>query len=194
MAVAGIEAVLLTGGKSERMGSDKSNLLCDGVSLGVRIADELAQVCDQVTVLGNHPIEGYRFVGDRERYQGPLAALASLSADQPLVFIASCDLVLFQAGIVRDLEQRIGAYQACIPIVNGQRQPLCALYRAEALASLQHLVESGERRLMVWVDSLPALEVEAETLSFPLAVHGANTRDEFEKLAFTKRPPNGRAK
>ena len=90
-----IEAILLTGGASRRMGVDKAALTVGGMPLGEKIARELAKTCDRVTVLGKHPIPGLEFLADEGDYEGPLLALSRFKPTRQHVFVASCDLPLF---------------------------------------------------------------------------------------------------
>lgn len=176
-----IEAVLLTGGASRRMGADKAGLRVQGEAVSIRIARELSKTCDPVTVLGRAAIEGYEFLADEGEYEGPLVALSRFVPTKDYVFVASCDLPQFDASIVTYLRGHIAAYEAIVPSLSGRSQPLCALYRSEAFDSLAGLVEGGERRMMAWLDSLRSTEVAAEELPNPAVVRNANTPDEWRR-------------
>lgn len=149
-----IEAALLTGGASRRMGRDKSELVVDGTPMAERIAAELAEHGLSVTVLGTKPIQGCHFVGDEAAYQGPLFALARFTPGCPLCFVASCDMPGFDASLIVSLKDRIEGFDAVIPMVDGRLQPLCALYASRSWTALRELALLGERRLMRWIDSL----------------------------------------
>src|SRR6267378_2466965 len=47
-----IEAFILAGGASTRMGTDKSRLLLDGQTFSQRIANTLREVASEVTIVG----------------------------------------------------------------------------------------------------------------------------------------------
>jgi molybdenum cofactor guanylyltransferase len=177
-----IEGILLTGGASRRMGHDKAALLIEGVPLAERIASELAKRAAPVTVLGRESIAGFGFLADSGEYQGPLVALSRFVATKPFVFVAACDLPAFDAGVVDVLGERIGEYDAAIPEVEGRLQPLCALYRAEALRAIPELVAAGERRIMRWMDGLRIVSVPAQELPSLLAATSVNTPDELRAI------------
>jgi molybdopterin-guanine dinucleotide biosynthesis protein A len=174
-----LEGALLTGGASRRMGADKASILLNGEPMAVRVAKALAERCEKVTILGRVPIEGFAFIQDEEEYAGPLFALSRFQPTADLVFLASCDLVCFGARLVDDLLTRLGDRAAVIPVHDGKAQPLCALYRAEALARLQEMVLAGERRMMAWVASIDALEVAATDLPHGRACRSVNTVEEL---------------
>ena len=159
-----IEGVLLTGGASRRMGEDKAKMLVQGSPLAVRVGNLLAQVCTQVTVLGREPLPTHRFLQDIGEFQGPLFALSRFKPKEGYVFVASCDLPFFDSKLVEFLATKIGSTQAAIPQLGGRLQPLCALYRAEALALAKEMVTQGETRIMRWVDRLECVVVDEHQL------------------------------
>lgn len=154
-----IEAILLTGGASRRMGTDKAEMLVDGQPMALRIGLELAKACDPVTVLGTKRLEPFEFVADEGVHRGPLPAISRFEATKPYVFIASCDLVRFDARLVAHLSGKIGAAQAAIPVLEGREQPLCALYHSDAFLEARRLVASGESRVMKWIAALDCVLV-----------------------------------
>jgi molybdopterin-guanine dinucleotide biosynthesis protein A len=175
-----VEAVLLTGGASSRMGLDKASIEVDGQPLGARIAAELAKRAAKVTILGREPIEPYAFQIDEDPLQGPLAALGRFKPSHEFVFVASCDLPRFRAEVVDDLAALIGDLDAAIPVLLGRAQPLCALYRARAFTSARKLSREGERRVMAWIRGLEVVEASA----FPSleACANVNTPEELNQL------------
>jgi molybdopterin-guanine dinucleotide biosynthesis protein A len=177
-----IEAVLLTGGESRRMGRDKAQVSIGGVPMAERIATELAAVCLSVTVLGTAPLSHHAFVHDHAQYEGPLVALAGFVPTCEYVFVASCDLPIFNRSVVLDLAHFIGDADGCVPVLDGRLQPLCGLYRASAWTLLIASVAQGERRIMRWIDGMQVEQVEASSLSHPRAVANANTPEELIRL------------
>lgn len=183
-----IEAALLTGGASRRMGEDKAALLIGGIPLARRIADALLATGIPVTVLGREPVEGCAFLPDSEAGAGPLVALSRYRPNADFAFIAACDLPCFDPRLVAVLQEKIGEHEAAIPIVDGWRQPLCALYRREAWEALSDpsREESAGRSVFRWVDSLDHVVVDVGVLAAagldPRCVRGVNSRDELEAL------------
>lgn len=177
-------AALLSGGESRRMGTPKADLLVDGTPLAQRIADGLATEGIPVVVLGRQPVAGYPLLLDEEEFQGPLAALARFQPEWETVFVVSCDLPWFDQRIVAALSALLGEAEAAVPVLDGFRQPLCALYRAEAFALLPEVVATGRRSMMAWLDRLTVVEVGESDLRKsgldPLDFMGANTPEEFE--------------
>lgn len=183
------EAVLLTGGKSSRMGTDKAALVVDGEALACRTARLLKSVVGLVTVLGGEPIPGCAFLQDVSPYQGPLAALLSFSPRARTVFLCACDMPFFDPKIVDALAERMTIHEpdaAVVPIVAGRLQPLCALYRASAFSLMKTVCAEGQLSLMAWLDSLWVETVdESQILATgidPLSLTSVNTPEEFQRL------------
>ncbi|HWP30277.1 MAG TPA: molybdenum cofactor guanylyltransferase [Fimbriimonadales bacterium] len=178
-----IEAVLLTGGASLRMGCDKGEIKIRDKTIAERIVQELRGLGIPITVLGNRPIEGCRFLKDEEAYAGPARALSKFVPEKDYVFVVSCDIPNFDAKLVPFLYERSMGGDVAIPRVDGELQPLCALYKREAFGILKDLVESGEKRVMGWIKRLRVKVVEEDELfeNFdPWAIRNINTPEELE--------------
>jgi molybdopterin-guanine dinucleotide biosynthesis protein A len=157
-----IEGVLLTGGASRRMGRDKASIVLDGETLAERSARVLLEVCERVTVLGPAPILGLPFLPDREAHGGPLMALAEFEPSGDYVVILACDMPNVNAETLRFLVHNLGGADACVPLAEGRLQPTCAVYRADALATIRSLCADGSRSLMAWLDTLRVVDVPVD--------------------------------
>ena len=181
-----IEAVLLTGGTSTRMGRDKAQIEIDGVAMAVRIGRALNDAGYPVTVLGYDPIEEFSFQPDFEEYQGPLFALSKFCPGADFVFVAGCDMPLFDASIVKLLESKIEDADAAIPNLKGKLQPTCALYRNAGFETSRTTIKEGQKSLFAWLDSLNVRTVSEEMLREgginPNSCLGANTPEELQEL------------
>jgi molybdopterin-guanine dinucleotide biosynthesis protein A len=185
-----IEAALLTGGASLRMGTDKGSIPVDGIPQGVRIANALRTLGIPVTILGRKPIDGHMFLPDDEEFAGPLSALSKFSPRADAVFVCSCDLPLFDARIIDVLVKALANNAASVPRINGYRQPLCALYRASAFDRIPDLLAQDGACAMRWIDGLTHVVVSEEMLFAaglsPECAQGANTREELDAMLLTK--------
>ncbi|MBS1714511.1 MAG: molybdenum cofactor guanylyltransferase [Armatimonadetes bacterium] len=152
-----IEAALMTGGRSSRMGADKAGMDVRGEPAAHRTARLLNPYVTRVTVLGSHDVPGCLKLQDAEPFQGPLAALASFHPREDAVFVCSCDMPRFDATILPLLADRIehhDSIMAVVPFIEGNMQPLCALYRTNAFAMIATVRAEGQRRVLSWIDTL----------------------------------------
>jgi len=181
-----VEAVVLTGGRGRRMGTDKAGIAIDGVPMGLRLVRSLLSLEIPVTVLGRESIEGAAFIPDSDEFAGPLAALEAFSPSRGAIFIASCDMPLFDSRLVRALCDSLEKFDAAIPVIDGRRQPLCALYGHEAFQILKQVRADGQSSIRAWTDRLQVLEIEASWFASAridiTRIRGVNTPEELDKL------------
>lgn len=168
------------------MGEDKAGLLIGGIPLARRIADSLLSAEIPVTILGREPLNGYAFLPDSEVGAGPLVTLSHFRPIADFAFVAACDLPCFDPRLVAVLLEEIGEHEAAIPIVDGWRQPLSALYRREAWDKLPAAMIGPKSGVLRWVDTLDHVIVDADALTAagldPRCVRGVNSRDELDAL------------
>lgn len=146
-----VAGLLLTGGASRRMGSDKALLEVGGRRLAERATEVLEAVCHPVLEVGPG-VSGLPAVRENPPGQGPLAALGAGAAELsrrahagPLILLA-VDMPFVGVPLLRLLADRPGPATA-VPVADGQPQPLCARYGPDALAAVPGLLAAGERSL-----------------------------------------------
>ena len=150
MANNDIEAFILTGGASTRMGTDKAQLLIEGQTFTARIAQTLRKLSDSVCLVGREVETGLPSVPDIYPQWGALgglhAALAACSREWALV--VACDLPFVTAELFSLLAEKRLDHEAVVPIQDdGRPQPLAALYRVEPCRQrATELIEAGRRR------------------------------------------------
>ncbi len=172
------------------MGRDKATLEIAGLPLAETIASRILAVGVPLTVLGPKAIPGCTLQQDATPHEGPLVALSRFRPRAEFVFVCSCDLPLLDARIIEVLSDLIEERDAAIPLSQGRLQPLCALYRAQALAGLPEWLRQGSRRVMEWIECLHYIRVPEEVLESRglsrYCVRSANTPEELELLLSPK--------
>ena len=140
--------VLLTGGASRRMGTDKARLVVNGEALAARSARVLAEVCDPVIEVGSG-VSGLPAIREEPPGAGPLAALlagvGALGEPRSVVLLA-CDLPNVSAELIRLLVEWPGS-GTVIPVVNGRFQYACARYGPAAFDEARAALRSGDSSL-----------------------------------------------
>jgi molybdopterin-guanine dinucleotide biosynthesis protein A len=145
--------VILAGGASRRMGTDKAMVEIEGTSMLEHVAAVLATVCEGLVISGRDSSEPRQGVPDRgEPFRGPLAGFATTAADHPerALLVVGVDQPWVQRETLRRLASRLGS-RPVVPVEDGFRQTLCAAYPAglgslaaeelEAGGSLQSLLD-----------------------------------------------------
>jgi len=174
-----VQAAILTGGSSSRMGRDKAKLVVQGEPMAQRIARLVAAKGIPITILGQEPLPECAFLQDEGEFAGPLNALSRLTPTADFVFVCSCDIPGFQAEAIDILLGEILEHEAAIPMAGGRLQPLCALYKSSVFDRAKELVGLGETRVMRWLDTLDVRRVE---IRYEGWVANANTAEEWERL------------
>ncbi len=156
-------AIVLNGGRSRRMGTDKASLVVDGMSLLDRVlhAVEAAGIVN-VVIAGRGHVSSDGHVGDIEPDQGPLGGIAAAwthlqaswggAAESARrvgcdpVLVLACDLPLLNAGILTTLIEASGSHRFGAVAHDGVRpQPLIAAFHPRALDELTAAYHRGER-------------------------------------------------
>ena len=146
-----VEAFILAGGASSRMGTDKSQLLIDRQTFTERISETLLKLTDSVTLVGRQlDTSVLPSVPDVYPQWGALGGLhAALTAcKRDWAIVAACDLPFVTADLFSFLAALRLDHEAVVPIQpDGRPQPLAALYRVDpCLQRATELIESGRRR------------------------------------------------
>ncbi len=170
-----VSCVILVGGESRRMGSDKSKIRLNGRSLLAHVLDAVKDIFRDIMVSAHTPdyshddikgLCGIRLVTDRVRGRGPsLGVCAALeSAENPWIFVLPCDLPMVNVSLIRYLAQLRNGYDCVVPVVGGRIQPLFALYRKTCLEPLVARIGRGggskrERGLAGFIEETEQIKV-----------------------------------
>src|SRR5829696_8721619 len=129
-----MEAFILAGGASRRMGTDKSQLLIERQTFADRIAKTLLAVTASVTLVGGQARANLPSVADVYPQWGALGGLhAALSAcKREWAIVVACDLPFVTAELFSFLAGKRLDHDAVVPVQqDGRPQPLAALYRVD---------------------------------------------------------------
>ncbi|OMD51337.1 molybdenum cofactor guanylyltransferase [Paenibacillus sp. FSL H7-0357] len=197
--------IILTGGASRRMGSDKALLTLAGEPVIARLADELAKLAES-TVIACGPRERREYdflqlpqITDHYQGCGPLAGLhAALShSSTEWNLVAACDLpfasALFlqyilschAAAYPETVSHRAGfGASAAVPVsASGRTQPLLGLYHKRTLPALEAALSGGRFKVMECLEKLDVLYVPESGFTpsqpAPSPLYNMNTTDDY---------------
>jgi len=167
--IADCTAIVMAGGDSQRMGTDKASLLFDGQTLLQSVIATMQQVFPKVIVSVRQPRAGIELpqICDEQPDGGPLAGLvASLGQiTTPWAFMVACDMPFVVPEVVELLAGYRLKHQAVVPVVHGHPQPLAAFYAASCLAPLRENLAAQQNSLRGVLKQLDVRYVgEAELL------------------------------
>lgn len=158
-----ITAVILAGGKSSRMGSDKSLLKLGGKTLIENIIDTLRPYVSSIIIVTNNKekygfLNNISFIPDIIKNQGPFIGLISgiKSIDTKWCFVTSCDMPLIDGNIVEYLWRRKNGYIVSPFSINGY-EPLISLYAKDILPFAEKMMTEGIRSINKFIDNMEKL-------------------------------------
>jgi molybdenum cofactor guanylyltransferase len=163
-----VTGIILAGGKSSRMGTNKALLEIGGVPTIIRISEELKKTVDELLIVTNS-FEEFAFmqlpmVEDRWKGMGPLAGIEAglrVSHTEKNLIVA-CDMPFISAKIGSVLLGYLDEYQAAVPDMNGRLQPLFAAYRKEVKGLAADSLMKNELRIQQFLDNLLMKTVKKE--------------------------------
>lgn len=192
---AGAGAIVLAGGRSQRMGRDKGRLVIGGQTLLARVVARIGQRCSPVVVcaapgqaLPELPPAVLR-VDDPDPDAGPLVGVrgglgALIGRGLDRAFVAGCDAPGLTAAHVAWMLDALGEATpetiAVVPVdPSGRRHPLAAAVRCRPALARADATASG--RLQDWLSGPGVLEVPVARLPDPDAVRPCNTASDWRR-------------
>ena len=147
--------IVLAGGRSSRMGTDKASLEWHGSTLLRRVTGLVARGVDGPVIVVRAP--GQRLpplpaeievVEDAAEGRGPLqglaGGLAAIGGRATVAYLSATDVPLLHPSFVVRVIAALGADDdVVLPEIGGHRQPLAAVYRTSLLGVVQELVDAG---------------------------------------------------
>ncbi len=193
-----ITGIILAGGKSSRMGTDKGFIIYKNKAFIQHIIEAINPLVDKIIIVSNntdydvfthHPQSRTSFsitrVNDIIENAGPLAGVYTglhfATAKNNLV--VSCDVPLINSETLSVLIDQIDNENDIVQLESqGKTTPLIAVYKKQCAAIFYALLNEGERRLRV---ALRHLKVKTITLDKNQEIYttNINTPDNLKEIA-----------
>jgi len=149
-----ISAIVLAGGKSQRLGVDKSQLKLNGKWLLQQILNTLATLSDDLLVVANGDKEfarlPARIVPDACPYTGPLggiySGLQAMRYERGL-FVA-CDMPFLNLDLLRHMILLSADFDVVIPSIIDKTEPLHAIYSKTCIRPIEDLLRRDDLRIV----------------------------------------------
>ena len=145
-----ITGIILAGGKSTRMGQDKSFLKFGNHTVIEHAAELMKSLFNDVKIITNET-EKYKFLEldcyeDIFKGNGPLGGIHSglYHSSTELNFVISCDIPLITKDVIEFIINHKDNYSAVVTKADGFIQQLCGLYSKILLPEIEKLIESSQ--------------------------------------------------
>ena len=169
-------AIILSGGRSTRMGQDKALMALGNQSLLERVLHQIAPVVEpQHIVIVASPDQHLpslsseiKILRDATPHPGPLQAfvqgLAEFEGRADAVFLTGCDTPLIVPAVLEFLFAQLGDADVAVVEESERLHPLLAVYHPRILAAAREKSASQNRSLHGLIESLHARRIPAESL------------------------------
>jgi molybdenum cofactor guanylyltransferase len=161
-------AIVLAGGRSRRMGEDKSLLPFQGAPLIQHLTRQLASHFAEIILSTNRPdalaFLDLHMVPDIRADEGPLMGIASALrvSPYPWNFVIATDMPFVPIDVVQDLyEMRTGAQCVVAREPGGRSHPLFGWYHRDVADKILSQLDQNQRRVTALLDAI-------ETRYYPL--------------------------
>ncbi len=194
-STAKLYGLVLSGGKSTRMGTDKGLIKYHGVPQREHLYHLLSEVCEQTFISLRREQEattpfGFATIADENEFKGPYNGLLSAHKKHPKAawLVLACDLPLIDLDALKELiSQRDNTKQATAFALkeNPLPEPLCAIWEPHAFVDSLSYLEAGNgtcpRKFLINTDTKLVFPKNENVLLN--ANSGAEYKEALEKLA-----------
>ncbi len=179
-------AIIMAGGRSRRMGQDKSMLLINGEPVVKHIFEQLRLHFGQILISSDN-VSKYSFlnvevVPDEVTGKGPLIGIASAlrASVNDVNFVIACDIPEVDISFVQHMVRESKGFDAVIPQSGPSRyEPLFAVYKKSALAAIDKAIAAGVYRI---IDPLKDCKVNYIDLVRSQQLENLNTMKDYRKF------------
>ncbi|WP_052143582.1 molybdenum cofactor guanylyltransferase [Wocania ichthyoenteri] len=182
-----ITGIILAGGKSSRMGTDKSFLMLNEKPFIQYSIEALKPLVSEIIIVSdnqNYDAFGFKRVNDITKNAGPIAGICSgLEASSTTYnLILSCDIPLINSEILKKLIHAVDDDSEIIQIENqGKTMPLIALYKRHIKDIFNDFLQKNERRLRIAVKACNSKNIILEKVH-EFSTMNVNTKEELKRI------------
>ena len=161
--------IVLAGGRSTRMGSDKGLIPWNGATLVENAVGTLNSLCKKILIStdsDHYSFLGHPVVQDRYKGCGPIAGIFSClehtDTDRNLVIPVDVPFITYE--IYLDLLGKKGEYDIILPVDHSNwLQPLCSVFNISALPVMEEQIRTGIYGFTPLIKKAKVLKVPFQT-------------------------------
>lgn len=179
-------AIILAGGDSSRMGTDKSLLPIKGKTMIEHICAQLSpsfsETLISAAVSNKYDFLGLKVTPDKIPGQGPLMGIASAlqTSMNDLNFITACDIPYIPIYLVHQILTEAQDADIVVPVAaNKQYEPLFAVYKKNTIKAINKVLNSPGRKIS---DVFKHCKVKFLNISTPDLFININTKTEYDEF------------
>jgi len=157
-----ITAVILCGGKSSRMGREKTFEQINGLPIIEHILNVVRNIFQNIVINSNNPhlFKSYNLpviediIPNKKSIGGIYSVLKKI--DTKYAFVVACDMPFLLEGAFRLMLKKIeeNDYDIVFPKIQGQFQPFFAIYSKNCIPAIEELIYQGKFKSSLLVDKV----------------------------------------
>ena len=162
-----VTGIILAGGKSSRMGTDKGLMLFRKKPMIQYIIDPMAKICSRILIVTSNPMYGmfgFELVKDEQPDYGPVMGVLSglRQSNTDLNLVLSCDAPFVGFEFMKKLVLKSGEVEVVAASSSKGIHPLIAAYWKDCISTFDKAVRDDEHRLRSVLKQLNVEEVSPE--------------------------------
>ncbi|MFH2012285.1 MAG: molybdenum cofactor guanylyltransferase [Pseudomonadota bacterium] len=165
--------VILAGGNSKRMGTNKAFLKINGQRMIDQTVDLFKNIFDEIILVTNSPQEylylNVRIVTDLIPGKGALGGLYTglFFASSQHIFVTACDIPFLNREFIDYMISKVDNFDVLVPHSIGGLEPLHAIYSKTCIRHIEALLELNDLKITNFYPKVRLKEIGfKETLSF----------------------------
>ncbi len=184
-----IEAYVLAGGKSSRMGKDKALMQFRGKRMIQHVLNAIAPLKIPIKIVANtdeYNKLGYEVFKDIVEAKGPMGGIltAMHHTQASYIIVISCDIPFLTTMLLRQLVEGIEDYNIIIPQSKGRLHPLCCIIKTSLKAEIEKRVGNNQLKMLELIQDTHSkiVNVDDSMSDREDLLYNINTPEEFEKF------------
>ncbi len=162
-----ITGIILSGGQSTRMGTDKALIRVNGKTLLENAIAICKPFCSNILISSNHTKHGkfgYKIIPDEIKNCGPLGGIYSClnQSETDWNFVISVDAAFVEPEFVSFMISETVDLDAVAPIHNFGKEPLVAMYHKNSLAEIKKMLDLGDFKMHNLLNSINTKYVDSQ--------------------------------
>lgn len=145
-----VTGIILSGGLSTRIGSDKAMLEIGGKKIIEMISETLLEIFSKVKIITNNPVQ-YKFLGlemheDIYKNIGPIGGIHSglVNSGTEKNFFISCDMPFVNKNLINFIIENSPVNNIAVTKTKDGLQPLCGIYPKSSINKIDELIENSK--------------------------------------------------
>jgi len=181
-----ISLIILAGGNSSRMGTDKALLTLNGKTFVQTLYDNLKNICNEVIISTNNPdirISGAKVLADEIKNIGPIGGLYTClkQIKNDRTFIVTVDTPLVSKKLLQEIFSQSGTYDISVIKHNNKVHPLIGIFHKNISKLLETEITQKKYKVMKLIEKANH-QIISVCNEYEKELFNVNNKEDYEYL------------